>query len=194
MLQDQNERGAVFCREFFGESWRAPEECTLATIKLKNQPLDSSWRFIEHTAMRTATYASLATMALLLGACSSAPIDITDRNAPSSSPSQTEFEVIVSSPVSDSIIKSPVSVSGMAKGTWFFEGNIPVSLEADDGTVIAQVGAMAESEWMTEDFVPFSTEISFTTTGSRGVLVIRKDNPSGEPQFDAEFKVPVRFR
>ncbi len=82
----------------------------------------------------------------------------------------------------------------MAKGTWFFEGNIPVSLEFEDGTVISQVGAMAESEWMTEDFVPFSTEISFTTTESRGVLVIRKDNPSGEPQFDAEFRIPVRFQ
>ncbi len=144
--------------------------------------------------MRTATFASLAMMALLLAACSNAPIEITDRNAPSSSPSRTQYDVIVSSPVSDDVVSSPLSVKGMARGTWFFEANIPVSLEGEDGSVIAQVGAMAESEWMTEDFVPFSTEISFTTTESRGFLVIRKDNPSGEPQFDAEFRIPVRFQ
>ena len=135
--------------------------------------LDSVPGLIEYEIMRAGTFASLATTAFLLMGCSRSSIDITDRNAPSSSPSRAEFEVIVSSPVSDSIIKSPLSVSGMAKGTWFFEGNIPVSLEFEDGTVIAQVGAMAESEWMTEDFVPFSTEISFTTTESRGFQIGR---------------------
>lgn len=154
--------------------------------------LDIISRVTEHTVMRTK-FVSLAAV-FLLGGCSNASIGITDRNAPSSSPSRMESEVIVSSPVSGSTVTSPLTVKGMAKGTWFFEANIPVSLEDESGEIIAQVGAMAESEWMTEELVPFSAEISFTTAEEAGFLVIRKDNPSGEPQFDAEFKIPVRFQ
>lgn len=156
--------------------------------------LDSNSPVTEHTIMRRVTCTSLAIATFLLGGCSNAPIDITDRNSPSSSPSRVESEVIVTSPVSGDTVTSPLSVSGMAKGTWFFEGNIPVSLEDENGGIIAQIGAMTDGEWMTEELVPFDTEISFATTKESGFLVIRKDNPSGEPQFDAEFRVPVRFQ
>ncbi len=100
----------------------------------------------------------------------------------------------ISSPLPDSVVTSPLSVSGFAKGTWFFEANIPVSLEDEDGNVIVQVGGMAQSEWMTEDFVPFAAELVFTTDKENGWLVIRKDNPSALPEYDAEFRIPVKFR
>ncbi len=103
-------------------------------------------------------------------------------------------EVIVLSPAPDAIVTSPLTVSGQARGRWFFEANIPVSLEDEDGTVITQVGAMAESEWMTPDFVRFSGVLVFTTDKARGFLVVRKDNPSALPEHDAEFRVPVRFQ
>ena len=50
---------------------------------------------------------------------------------------------------------------------------------------------------MTTDYVPFQASVKFKATiaqtGSIGALVLRKDNPSGEPAYDDAFTVPVRF-
>ena len=48
---------------------------------------------------------------------------------------------------------------------------------------------------MTENFVPFRTELEFRTpTTERGTLVLEKDNPSGLPENSDELRIPVRFR
>lgn len=141
--------------------------------------------------MRIRKVLPLVLSAIILVSCSS-KTDSGEQNS-SSSASNTDSEVTVSSPASDSVVTSPLSVSGFAKGTWFFEANIPVSLEDEDGNVIVQVGGMAQSEWMTEDFVPFTAELIFVTDKENGWLVIRKDNPSALPENDAELKIPVRF-
>lgn len=92
-------------------------------------------------------------------------------------------------------ITSPFAVKGVARGTWYFEASFPVELRAYDGTVLAQVPAQAQGEWMTEAFVPFSVTLTFPAqpAGSVGVLVLRKDNPSGEARFDDQVMVPVSF-
>ncbi|MEK7513216.1 MAG: hypothetical protein AAB601_03375, partial [Patescibacteria group bacterium] len=64
-----------------------------------------------------------------------------------------------------------------------------------DGNVIAGHYATAEGEWMTEDFVPFTSTLEFPPQppGAVGVLVLKKDNPSGLPEHDDELRIPVRF-
>jgi hypothetical protein len=103
--------------------------------------------------------------------------------------------IIVDMPLPDGEVGSPITVRGKARGTWFFEGSFPVTLTDWSGTVLTQGYATAEGEWMTTEYVPFTATITYElpaeTPYSYGYLILRKDNPSGEPQFDdmLEFKV-----
>ena len=68
-------------------------------------------------------------------------------------------------------IKSPLTVKGAARGNWFFEASFPVRLLDETGKEIAVGIAQAEKEWMTEDFVPFSATLTFTSHSTeRGTL------------------------
>jgi hypothetical protein len=104
-------------------------------------------------------------------------------------------DVVVDTPVWGAVVTSPLRVSGKARGNWYFEANIPVTLEDQNGKVLAQKGFQAQGEWMTTDYVPFSDTLTFTTPDTEfGRLIISKDNPSGLPEHDASFAVPVKFR
>lgn len=104
-------------------------------------------------------------------------------------------EVVLSTPMTGQIVSSPLTVSGKAKGNWFFEANIPVTLKDENGKILVQKGVQAQGEWMTTDYVNFTTVLEFEQpTTQYGVLLIEKDNPSGLPENDASYAVPVRFR
>lgn len=104
-------------------------------------------------------------------------------------------EVIISAPTWGQTVNSPMTVTGRAKGNWFFEANLPVRLEDQNGKVLAQKGAQADGEWMTTDYVSFSVVLEFAQPSTEyGRLVIEKDNPSGLPQNDASYAIPIRFR
>ena len=103
----------------------------------------------------------------------------------------------VTNPLKNATIKSPLIVTGEARGTWYFEASFPVVLVDWDGKIIAEGIAMAQDEWMTEDLVPFRAELFFKTSdisgnySNRGTLILKKDNPSGLSQFDRALEVPV---
>jgi len=102
--------------------------------------------------------------------------------------------IVVEAPRPGDAVASPLTVRGRARGGWYFEAQFPVGLEAADGAVLAGTVAMAEGNWMTEDFVPFSATLAFEApAGTTGRLVLRRDNPSGLPENDAQLVVPVRF-
>ncbi len=102
--------------------------------------------------------------------------------------------ISISKPSSGSTISSPLSVSGEARGTWYFEGSFPVRVVDANGTELGVAPVQAEGEWMTEAFVPFSGTITFSTpTTKNGFVVFEKDNPSGLPSQGAEVRVPVTF-
>jgi hypothetical protein len=89
-------------------------------------------------------------------------------------------------------ITSPLVVEGEAKGSWFFEGNMPIKILDEAGNILGTSYVMAKTDWMTEDYVAFKGEINFATpTGGKGFLVIAKDNPSGLAENDKEIKIPV---
>ena len=92
-------------------------------------------------------------------------------------------------------ITSPLTVTGEARGSWYFEGSFPVVLVDWDGLIIAESVATAQGEWMTEDFVPFRATLEFEIPayGERGALILRKDNPSDRPELDDALEVPIRF-
>jgi hypothetical protein len=104
-------------------------------------------------------------------------------------------EVVLTTPTWGQLVTSPLTVSGKARGPWFFEANLPVSLRDMSGNEIARVGAQATDNWMTEDFVNFTAVLEFKQpTTEFGTLVIQNDNPSGDPKFEKSYAIPVRFK
>ncbi len=103
-------------------------------------------------------------------------------------------KIRVYNPLPDQIVTSPLIVEGEARGMWFFEADFPVKLLDANGQEIAVHYAEALGEWMTEDFVPFKSEIIFEKPGTAyGFLVLEKDNPADKPEYDDEYIIPVRF-
>ena len=101
----------------------------------------------------------------------------------------------VDSPLSGATIKSPLTIAGEARGTWFFEASFPITLTDWDGKIIAQGTAKAGSDWMTKEFVPFTATLTFTPNAkapsNTGALILKKDNPSGIPANDDSIQIPV---
>lgn len=110
-------------------------------------------------------------------------------------------QIVVTTPVPLGTVSSPLTITGEARGPWFFEASFPVVLTNWDGLIIAEGIATAEGEWMTTDFVPFIATLEFTSPYevgqesfmSRGSLILKKDNPSGLPENDAALEFPVTF-
>ncbi len=94
----------------------------------------------------------------------------------------------------DGQITSPFTLSGSATNRWFFEGSFPVVLTDANGTVLFQGAAEAKGDWTTPGFVPFEVTLTFGTPATAtGKLILKKDNPSGLPENDEEFNMPVSF-
>jgi hypothetical protein len=90
-------------------------------------------------------------------------------------------------------VSNHIIIQGKARGYWFFEASFPIELIDSDGSVLAKTIATADGDWMTEDFVNFSAVIDFPkpTSTRHALLVLSKDNPSGDPDLDQSIFVPV---
>lgn len=128
--------------------------------------------------------------ALLLAGCGrSDPVPARASDAP------VHQHIQVSAPSPGALIGSPVTVSGQARGSWYFEASFPVRLVDSTGQQLAVVPAQARGEWMTTNFVPFEVQLSFVPPSSAGgFLILQKDNPSGLPEHADSLVIPVRFR
>jgi len=106
---------------------------------------------------------------------------------------QNDLPIQVTIPKDNQEVKSPIKISGKAKGSWFFEGSFPINLVDSNGKIIASGVATSAESWMNEDFVNFSTELSFekSTGTKRALLVLMKDNPSDQPELDMSIFIPV---
>ncbi len=108
---------------------------------------------------------------------------------------QPEPEVVIFTPQPDQVVTSPLTVEGKARGgNWFFEANAVLRLLDGQGNEIAASNVTATTDWMTSDYVEFKGQIRFISPDSgNGTLIFKNDNPSGLPENDKEFRVPVRF-
>lgn len=103
--------------------------------------------------------------------------------------------IVVTSPLPNTTVTSPLTLLGEARGNWYFEASAPVQIIGADGKVLAESFVTAQGEWMTEEFVPFKGTIVFNPgKNTSGVVRFKKDNPSGLPEFDAQVDVPVLFK
>lgn len=114
---------------------------------------------------------------------------------PQPAPAAEHDLIRVTAPKAGQKISSPLSITGQARGNWYFEASFPITLTDAEGNIIAQKYATAQGEWMTTDFVPFEGTLEFTVPAgvTRGYLILQKDNPSGEARFDDQIELPVTF-
>lgn len=126
------------------------------------------------------------------------PVVSVDNQNPAPVLAQKDDMIVVSSPAIDSTIStSPVVIKGRARGNWFFEASAPVTVVNWDGLIIGEgyISVDEGYDWMTTEYVPFTGTISYDASQigvyKHGWIIMKKDNPSGEPQFDnsLEFKI-----
>ena len=92
-------------------------------------------------------------------------------------------------------VTSPLQIRGEARGFWFFEATFPLALLDADGNRIATGYAQAQTDWMTESFVPFAADLAFEPPKTpTGTLILEKQNASGLPEHADELRIPVCFR
>ncbi|MDO8619793.1 MAG: Gmad2 immunoglobulin-like domain-containing protein [bacterium] len=107
----------------------------------------------------------------------------------------------IAEPRPNTVVTSPLTISGVARGSWFFEASFPIVVVDFDGAIIGEGYATTnDAEWMTTKFVPFSGTVTFDVAkiqggySNRGALILKKANPSDLSEHDDALEIPVRFR
>ena len=109
-------------------------------------------------------------------------------------------KIIILSPKANQEISSPVSISGQARGGWFFEGSFPVEIYDNNKKLLGSgpvnfVQRNPTDTWMTENFIDFKGDIKFSQPATgRGYILFKKDNPSGNPAMDESLRLDVKFK
>lgn len=103
----------------------------------------------------------------------------------------TSDNIVVDLPFPGSVTGKEFTITGKARGTWFFEASFPIEVLDKNGKSLVQTHAQAQGDWMTTEFVPFKAAITIpkTYTG-KATLILKKDNPSGLPEKEASISFP----
>lgn len=103
--------------------------------------------------------------------------------------------IFITSPQIGETVASPITITGRARGAWYFEGSFPISVIDQQGKEIGVGFVTAQGEWMTTEFVPFVGTVNFTAPlgGGSGKVILKKDNPSDLREFDDQREIPVIF-
>jgi hypothetical protein len=107
----------------------------------------------------------------------------------------SENDIVVTLPFPGAVTGKEFSVIGKARGYWFFEASFPVYLYDEAGNELAVGLGSPEpegTEWMTTEFVSFKATVTAPQSYiGKATLVLKRDNPSGEPQNDASVTIPI---
>jgi len=100
----------------------------------------------------------------------------------------------VISPRLNEEIQNPVKIIGQAENSWFFEGQFYAIMYEASGKDLGRATLLAKQDWLQEGFVPFEGELKFSAPASKsGVLKFFSDNPSGLPENQKVFELPIQF-
>ncbi len=103
----------------------------------------------------------------------------------------TPDDIVVTLPFPGAVTGKSFSVTGKARGPWYFEASFPVVVVDKEGAILDQKPAQAQGEWMTTEFVDFKVELTVPESYiGPATLILKKDNPSGEPERDASVSFP----
>ena len=97
----------------------------------------------------------------------------------------------ITNPTPGAVTGKSFTVTGEARGNWFFEASFPIEVRDAAGNLLTTVVAQAEGDWMTTEFVPFTANVTVDDSFiGEAVLTLKKDNPSGLPENDASVSFP----
>ena len=123
---------------------------------------------------------------LLLMSCA-APV-----TAPESKNINDRIKVISPQPYDE--VGAKFTVTGKARGPFFFEASFPVEVELTNGE-LKSFYATAKGDWMTTDFVPFETEIDLSEFPAQDIIVrLIRANPSDLPENDMQVDLPLTLK
>lgn len=121
----------------------------------------------------------------------------TETPLPTSPPQITKAigEPVVTSPQPNTTISSPLIVNGRAPGSWFFEGQLTIKLtDANHKPITQSIGReVTPGSWTSTTMVDFQGKLTFSTSAKKGLLIIENDNPSGLPENQKSYEIPVNF-
>ena len=137
--------------------------------------------------MPTAAWVSVVVLGVLIVAAA-VLLFITPAPAPAAFTSEN---VNVFSPLPDAVVPRAFTVSGEARGTWFFEASFPIKVQDPNNDQVGLGIAQAQADWMTENFVPFTATVTVGGYSGPAILVLLKDNPSGLPENDNSVEFPI---
>jgi len=103
--------------------------------------------------------------------------------------------LVVNTPKPNDLISSPLIITGFVNGDgWIgFEGQVGVvSLYDSAEKLLAVKPLVAVTDWMTST-INFAVDLEFDATTGSGKLIFRNENPSGMPERDRQFVLPVKF-
>lgn len=102
--------------------------------------------------------------------------------------------IVLTIPIANSSVVSPLFVQGSAPGTWYFEASMPVDILNAEMQVVSSGYVTAQGDWMTTNSVPFSGTLTFTSaSNTNGYIRFKKSNPSGESKYEQSILIPVSF-
>ena len=101
--------------------------------------------------------------------------------------------VSIVSPVAGAALPRDFIVTGSARG-WYFEASFPIRVIDQAGNQLGQGVAQAQGDWMTTNPVPFKASVSVGKYQGPAILMLMKDNPSGEVKNDASIQIPITIQ
>jgi hypothetical protein len=129
---------------------------------------------------------SAAAIAALAAACSPAPTVRGDRQADAA-----EYAT-VEAPAANARVASPLTVSGAAPASWFYDEQFDAILLGEDGTVYGQASAHAPANWTGQGPTPFTAEFAFTVSADTpAAVILQEQSMNGEQDEPLEVRVPI---
>ena len=102
----------------------------------------------------------------------------------------------ITTPQSGSTINSPLIVKGTVPQGWMFEGVFSIKLLDENHKLItiAQGKEITPGDSYGSLPINFTSKLNFQTNSATGFLDLVKDNPSGLPEKNESFEIPIKFK
>lgn len=110
--------------------------------------------------------------------------------------------LVITTPTGHEPVTSPLHIAGLATGPWYFEAIFPVTITDAEHRSLGQHFVTATEDWqspepaegMSESLVPLTAELEFAKPKTKtGYLVFKNANPSGLPENERTFEMPLTF-
>ena len=108
-------------------------------------------------------------------------------------------DILITSPVEFAAVTSPLTITGEALSSWYYQASFSIDILDSDGHQIATGTTRATSNVVENTWVPFKSTLTFKVPSSsrptlaQGILYLHKDNPSHLRSSAGFFKEAVYF-